>query len=139
MPNSQLPPEHAIVRCTVRILAGIDACSLNSVGTGFFYKVVHPTTNLAKILVVTNKHVVRGAQVVQLVISSAQELSELDQHGQPVGRRDDVINWMLTKGEEYTDHGQAYYDERHRERVVHNLNKRANELGMQLVPCANPA
>ena len=50
-----------------------------------------------------------------------------------------LIYLMLTKGEEYTDQGQAYYEERHRERVVRNLNKRANELGMQLVPCANPA
>jgi len=95
MSNSQFPPEYAIARCTVRILAGIDESSLNSVGTGFFYKVVHPTTNLVKILVVTNKHVVRGAQVVQLVVSSAQDVSALDQHGQPVGRRDDVISWPL--------------------------------------------
>jgi transposase len=50
-----------------------------------------------------------------------------------------LIYLMLTKGEEYTDQGQTYYEERHRERVVRNLNKRASELGMQLVPCASPA
>ena len=49
-----------------------------------------------------------------------------------------LIYLMLTKGEEYTDQGQLYYEERHRERVVRNLNKRANELGMQLVPCSQP-
>jgi transposase len=50
-----------------------------------------------------------------------------------------LIYLMLTKGEEYTDQGQLYYEERYRERVVRNLNKKAFELGMQLVPCANPA
>ena len=49
-----------------------------------------------------------------------------------------LIYLMLTKGEEYTDQGQQYYEERYRERVVRNLNKKAAELGMQLVPCANP-
>ncbi len=41
---------------------------------------------------------------------------------------------MLNKGEEYTDQGQAYYEERYRQRVVHNLNRRAQQLGMTLVP-----
>lgn len=41
---------------------------------------------------------------------------------------------MLTKGEEYTDQGQAYYEERYRQRVLHNLNRRAQQLGMALVP-----
>ncbi len=50
-----------------------------------------------------------------------------------------LIFLMLTKGQEYTDQGQMYYEERYRERVVRNLNKKAAELGMQLVPCANPA
>ncbi len=50
-----------------------------------------------------------------------------------------LIYLMLTKGEEYTDQGQLYYEERYRERVVRSLNKKALELGLQLVPCANPA
>jgi hypothetical protein len=29
-----------------------------------------------------------------------------------------LIYTMLTKGEEYTDQGQAYYEERYRERVL---------------------
>ncbi|OYT91666.1 MAG: hypothetical protein CFE43_12015 [Burkholderiales bacterium PBB3] len=95
MQNTPFPVENAIARCTVRILAGIDEASLNSVGTGFFYKVVHPITNLSKTLVVTNKHVISNAKVVRIVISSAEDLSDVNQYGQPVGRQDDVINWSL--------------------------------------------
>jgi transposase len=46
---------------------------------------------------------------------------------------------MLTKGEEYTDQGQAYYEERYRERVLRQLRLRANKLGMQLVASEQPA
>ena len=35
---------------------------------------------------------------------------------------------------EYTDQGQDYYEERYRQRVLHNLNRRAQQLGMTLVP-----
>jgi transposase len=45
-----------------------------------------------------------------------------------------LIYAMLTRGEEYTDRGQAYYEERYRQRVVANLNRRAQQLGLQLVP-----
>ncbi len=44
-----------------------------------------------------------------------------------------LIYTMLTKGEEYTDQGQDYYEERYRQRLLHNLNQRANKLGMKLV------
>ena len=50
-----------------------------------------------------------------------------------------LIYMMLTKGEEYVDQGQAYYEERYRQRVIHNLAKRAEKLGMQLVPVPQPA
>lgn len=50
-----------------------------------------------------------------------------------------LIYLMLTKGEEYTDQGQQYYEERYRERVVRSLSKRATELGMQLVPSPKTA
>jgi len=46
---------------------------------------------------------------------------------------------MLTKGQEYTDAGQQYYEERYRQRVVANLARRAKDLGLQLVPVTNPA
>lgn len=50
-----------------------------------------------------------------------------------------LIYTMLTKGEEYTDLGQQYYEERHRERVLHHLRKKAETMGMRLVEEVNPA
>jgi transposase len=47
-----------------------------------------------------------------------------------------LIYAMLTRGQPYTDQGQAYYEERYRERVVANLTRRAQQLGLQLVPLA---
>ena len=41
---------------------------------------------------------------------------------------------MLTKGQEYVDQGQQYYEERYRERAVRQLQRRANKLGLLLVP-----
>ncbi len=50
-----------------------------------------------------------------------------------------LIYTMLTKGEEYTDKGQDYYEERYRERVVSQLSKRAEKLGLKVVPAEQPA
>jgi transposase len=44
-----------------------------------------------------------------------------------------LIYTMLTKGEEYTDQGQDYYEERYRERVLRSLAQRAEKMGMRLV------
>jgi len=44
-----------------------------------------------------------------------------------------LIYTMLTKGEEYTDQGQDYYEERYRERVLRSLAHRAEKMGMRLV------
>lgn len=41
---------------------------------------------------------------------------------------------LLTKGQEYVDQGQQYYEERYRERVISQLQRRAQTLGMALVP-----
>jgi transposase len=49
-----------------------------------------------------------------------------------------LIYRLLTKGEEYTDQGQDYYEERYRERVLYNLKKRAEKLGMKLVNVEQP-
>jgi len=49
-----------------------------------------------------------------------------------------LIYAMLTKGEEYTDQGQDYYEERYRERVLKQLNQRAEKMGMKLI-VAEPA
>jgi hypothetical protein len=48
-----------------------------------------------------------------------------------------LIYAMLTRGEEYTDHGQDYFEERYRERVLMNLKRRAQQLSMTLVPDAS--
>lgn len=45
-----------------------------------------------------------------------------------------LVYAMLTKGEEYTDKGQEYFEERYRERVLRNLSQRAKQMGMQLIP-----
>ncbi len=45
-----------------------------------------------------------------------------------------LIYTMLTKGEEYTDQGQDYYEERYRERALWHLARRAEKMGMRLVP-----
>ena len=50
-----------------------------------------------------------------------------------------MIYTMLTKGEEYTDQGQDYYEERYRERVLRALSQRAAKLGMHMVPFEQPA
>ena len=48
-----------------------------------------------------------------------------------------LIYTMLTKGQEYTDQGQDYYEERYRERVLRALSQRAAKLGMLMVPIAS--
>lgn len=50
-----------------------------------------------------------------------------------------LIYTMLTKGQEYTDQGQDYYENRYRDRVLHQLAKRAEKLGMKLVATEQPA
>jgi len=45
-----------------------------------------------------------------------------------------LIYTMLTKGTEYVDRGQDYYEESYRQRVVHHLNRRAAALGFTLTP-----
>ena len=41
---------------------------------------------------------------------------------------------MLKFGAAYVEQGQTYYEERYKERLLHNLSKRAKELGFQLTP-----
>ena len=47
-----------------------------------------------------------------------------------------LIYVMLTRGEEYVDQGQQYFEQRYKERVVRHLTKQARILGMELVPAA---
>lgn len=50
-----------------------------------------------------------------------------------------LIYTMLTKGSEYVDQGELYYEERHRQRVLHQLTKRAQTMGYSLVPLTTDA
>lgn len=49
-----------------------------------------------------------------------------------------LIYTLLTKGQEYTDQGQDYYEERYRERVLRHLSQRAKQMGLKLVPDHHP-
>ena len=49
-----------------------------------------------------------------------------------------LIYTMLTKGQEYTDQGQDYYEERYRQRVLRQLSQRAERLGMKLIATEQP-
>ena len=50
-----------------------------------------------------------------------------------------LIYTMLTKGTEYTDQGQDYYEERYRQRVLRALTQRAAKMGLRMVPIEQPA
>jgi hypothetical protein len=50
-----------------------------------------------------------------------------------------LIYTLLTKGVEYTDQGQDYFEERYRQRVLHNLAQRAAKMGMKVVPVEGAA
>jgi len=50
-----------------------------------------------------------------------------------------LIYTMLTKGKEYTDQGQTYYEERDRQRILRQVSQRASKLGMKLVVEPQPA
>lgn len=50
-----------------------------------------------------------------------------------------LVYTMLTRGTEYVDKGQEYYEERYRQRVVHNLNKKAAAMGFILMPAPEKA
>ncbi|MCL0093874.1 IS110 family transposase [Dehalococcoidia bacterium] len=45
-----------------------------------------------------------------------------------------IVYSMLKYGEEYVDPGADYYEEKHRERAVRNLKRKAQQLGFTLAP-----
>ena len=50
-----------------------------------------------------------------------------------------LIYTLPTKGQEYTDQGQDYYEQCYRERVLRALSQRAAKLGMKMVAIEQPA
>ena len=49
-----------------------------------------------------------------------------------------LVYSMLKHGTAYVDAGQDYYEERYRTRVVHNLKRKAQDLGFELVEISGP-
>ncbi len=49
-----------------------------------------------------------------------------------------VIDLGGSTCEEYTDHGQDYYEQRYSQRVLLSLAKRAEQLGMKVVAIEQP-
>ena len=45
-----------------------------------------------------------------------------------------LIYTMLSKGEAYTDQGQEYYEQRYRQHALRQLTRRAEQMGMTLIP-----
>jgi transposase len=50
-----------------------------------------------------------------------------------------LIYTLLTQGQDYTDQGQDYFEERYRERVIRQISLRAAKLGLSVVPTAQAA
>jgi hypothetical protein len=49
-----------------------------------------------------------------------------------------MVYFMLTRGEEYVDHGRERYEELQRQRSIASLKRRAAALGFQISPAAVP-
>lgn len=49
-----------------------------------------------------------------------------------------IVYHMLKYRESYIDPGENYYEIQYQQRMIRNLKRKANKLGMQLVPAANP-
>jgi transposase len=45
-----------------------------------------------------------------------------------------IFYYMLKNKQEYNDPGQDYYEQKYRERVIKNMERRAKDLGLELVP-----
>lgn len=50
-----------------------------------------------------------------------------------------LIYFMLTRGQAYVDEGEAQFEQRHQQRVLASLKRKAASLGMQLVPTTEVA
>ena len=102
----------------------------------------------------TNRCANRAAQALRLAAAALRtSQSALGVYSRRMGARMDtpqavtaaahklarLIYTMLTKGEEYTDQGQDYYEERYRQRVLRQLSQRAEKLGLKLVVSEQPA
>lgn len=91
---SELTQESTLTRSTVKITALVSN-NLNSVGTGFLYQVCCEQKNIVRFFIITNKHVIAGADHISFVISQANSLTDLDEFFQPINREDKEITLSL--------------------------------------------
>lgn len=96
MSVSNVSIEYALTRTSVRLMAGKHNEEPTSVGTGFFYKATHPSADFTKIMIMTNKHVIAGAEVVHFILSYADSIDNLDDYHQPVKRVDQTFILSLS-------------------------------------------
>jgi len=45
-----------------------------------------------------------------------------------------IIHALLTKGQAYVDLGEDYFEQRYRQRVLHHLKRKAQQMGSGLQP-----
>ena len=50
-----------------------------------------------------------------------------------------LVYSMLKHGSAYVDKGQDYYEREHKDRVMKNLKKKAEDMGFMLVPAESVA
>lgn len=52
--------------------------------------------------------------------------------------KDNLFHERFTRGQAYVDQGEAQFEQRHQQRVLASLKRKAATLGMQLVPTTQP-
>ena len=76
---------------------------------------------------------------MSLLSSSMLQIRQSQSNSAAAHKLARLVYTMLTRGTEYVDKGQEYYEERYRQRVVHNLNKKAAAMGFFLMPAPEKA
>lgn len=80
-------------------VARIQANETQSCGTGFFYKINFVERgNLTKLYIATNKHVIKGANTISFVITTAPSIEGPNRFGQFDDQKHETINLSLGKG-----------------------------------------
>lgn len=86
--------ENILTYCVVRI----EANETRQFGTGFFYKIgFGGANNLTKLYIVTNKHVIKGADTIKFVITTAPNIEAPNRFGQFDGQTHIAVDMSLGK------------------------------------------
>ena len=90
--------ENILTYCVVRI----EAKETRQCGTGFFYKIgFGGSNNLTKLYIVTNKHVIEGADTIKFVITTAPNIEAPNRLGQFDGQTHIAVDMPLGKTNYY--------------------------------------